>query len=57
MGELLKKEIENIRAEMINIGTKNGLLAKETTTISQKLDLLMNEYELCVDKCNKNKSE
>lgn len=57
MGELLKKEIENTRAEMINIATKNGLLAKETTTISQKLDLLMNEYELCIGKYDKNKSE
>lgn len=50
MGELLKREIENTRAEMIDIASKNGLLAKETTIISQKLDVLMNQYELCLRK-------
>lgn len=48
MGELLKREIEITRAEMIDVASKNGLLAKETTTISQKLDALMNQYEICI---------
>lgn len=54
MGEILKEKIESTRAKMIDVANRNGLQAEETTNISQKLDILMNQYELCLKRNGSN---
>ncbi|MGR3763635.1 Spo0E family sporulation regulatory protein-aspartic acid phosphatase [Rossellomorea sp. NS-SX7] len=52
MGQYLKKKwllvkINQKRAEMISLGDRLGLGAKETIDCSQQLDRLLNQYQEC----------
>ncbi|WP_175988599.1 aspartyl-phosphate phosphatase Spo0E family protein [Bacillus sp. Marseille-Q1617] len=52
MGQYLKKKwllvkINQKRAEMISLGGRLGLGAKETIDCSQQLDQLLNQYQQC----------
>ncbi len=58
MGRSLKDEIEVVREAMLNAAMKEGLCAKQTLILSQRLDRLMNqltterENQCCPDKTN-----
>ena len=50
----LVSEIERLRKEMSEVALQKGITSKESLDISQKLDKLLNDYEL--NKHKKNKS-
>ncbi|MCM3569828.1 aspartyl-phosphate phosphatase Spo0E family protein [Neobacillus mesonae] len=46
----LRLYIEYLRAELINIGQKNGLCHQLTIQASEQLDFFLNEYKKVSDK-------
>ncbi|GAB2555043.1 hypothetical protein GCM10026983_23340 [Gracilibacillus alcaliphilus] len=42
----LVNEIERLRKEMSEVALQKGITSKESLAISQKLDKLLNDYEL-----------
>ncbi|MFD1706574.1 aspartyl-phosphate phosphatase Spo0E family protein [Siminovitchia sediminis] len=44
--QTLQKEINALRREMIMTGMTKGLSSKKTVEVSQKLDHILNQYEL-----------
>ncbi|VEF49396.1 Spo0E like sporulation regulatory protein [Bacillus freudenreichii] len=44
--QTLLDEINSLRKEMVIYGTTKGLTNKKTIEISQKLDIILNKYQL-----------